>query len=129
MSESFTNEFSDIQAAATAAMRDTCKIGTMSATTDNDPGNVTWTYGDAMNCGLKVTTKGEIDDGSQATVTDAVLRLPWGTSVSTANRIKMITQAETTLSPSPVYAVDGDSFEHIANVSVRLTRLTGSSVL
>lgn len=129
MSEAYTNEYTEMRTAATAAMRDTCKIGTASASSDNDPANVTWTYGDAIACGLKVSTRSEVDNGSQATVTDATLRLPWGTSVNTGSRIKMITQAGATLSPSPVYAVVGAPYQHIANVQVKLTLLTGESAL
>jgi hypothetical protein len=130
MGEAYTNEYSEIRAAASASMRDTCQIGSASATTDNDPANVTWTYATAIACGLKVTTKSEvIENGSQATVTHAELRLPWGTSVGTGNRVKMITQAGATLSPSPVYAVIGEPYHHIGNVRVNLTLLTGNSIL
>jgi hypothetical protein len=130
MAEAYTNEYSEIRAAATAAMRDTCQIGTASATTDNDPSNVTWTYATAIACGLKVATKSEVtENGSQATVTHAELRLPWGTTIGTANRIKLITQAGATLSPSPVYAVIGEPYQHIGNIRVNLTLLVGNSAL
>ena len=129
MSEAYTNEYADIRTAAETAMRDTCKIGSASASTDNDPGNVTWTYGDAIACGLKVTTRSEVDDGSQATVTDAELRLPWNTSIGTESRVQIITQAGVTLSPSPVYAVIGEPFQHVGNVRVKLSLLTGNSTL
>ena len=129
MSEAFGGEYADIRTAAQAAMRDTCQTGTRGTPTGNDPGAVSWTYATAIPCGLHVTTKGETVDGAQATVTDAVLRLPWGTVINSSNRVKMITQAGDTLSPSPVYAVQGDPYQHISNVQARLVRVTGESVL
>ena len=129
MTEAYTNEYTDIRTAATAAMRDTCQVGTQSAPTDNDPASVVWTYSATISCGLTVETRGETRDGAQATLTEATLRVPWGTAISTGDRIKLISQAGVVLSPSPVYAVDGEPYQHIANVQVRLVRLTGESIL
>jgi len=129
MTEAFTGEYADLRAAAQAAMRDTCQIGTRSTPTGNDPGAVTWTYATAIPCGLSVMTRGETVDGAQATLTDAVLRLPWGTAITSSNRVKLSTQAGVTLSPAPVYAVQGEPYQHVSNVQVRLARVTGESVL
>lgn len=125
----FEGEYESLRTAATEVMRDTCKIGVRSASTTDDPNTVTYSYGSTIACGLDVSTKGEItDDGSQATLTDALLRLPWGTTITSSDRVQIVTQAGETLTDS-YYAVDGEPYQCLINLRVRLKKLTGASVL
>lgn len=128
MSEAFTGEYADLRAASVATFRDKCKIGVRAESSTNDPSEVTFTYGSEIACGLHVTTRGEVTaDGSQATITNALLRLPWGTSINTSDRIWITEQGDTDV--SVYYAVDGAPYQSLANVTVRLKRITGSSDL
>jgi hypothetical protein len=126
MSEIFTGEYSDLRAAATASMRDKCKIGTRIASATVDPSNVSYTYGTEKSCGLLIKTRGELAaDGSQATLTDALLRLPWGTAITSTDRVQITEQGGD--AKTDVYAVDGAPYQSLINVTVRLKRITGNS--
>jgi hypothetical protein len=125
-----TGEYEAIRAASIEAMRDTCKIGVRGIASGDDPGAATYTYGAAIACGLYASTSGEIQDtGAQATITDAILRLPWGTAIATGDRIQIVTQAGQTLIAGTNYAVDGEPYQCLANIRVKLKKLTGASVL
>ena len=128
MSEVFTDEYAELRAAAVAIFRDKCKIGTRSSSSTVDPSEGTFTYGSEIACGFSVTTAGELDPtGAQATITNAILRLPWGTAINTSDRIWITEQGDTDV--SIYYAVDGAPYQSIANIIVRLRRITGSSDL
>jgi hypothetical protein len=128
MSEAFTGEYADMRTASQATFRDKCKIGVRSASSTVDPSDVTFAYGSEIACGLSVTTRGEIaGDGSQATITNALLRLPWGTTINTSDRIQITEQGGTDV--SVYYAVDGAPYQSLINTTVRLKRITGSSDL
>jgi hypothetical protein len=128
MSEAFTGEYASMRAASAATFRDKCKIGVRAASTTTDPSDVTFTYGSEIACGLHVTTRGEVTgDGSQATITNALLRLPWGTSINVSDRIWITEQGDTDV--SIYYAVDGAPYQSLINTVVRLKRITGSSDL
>ena len=123
-----TFEMADLREAAEATMRDECEIGIRSSASGNDPGAVTWSWGAAVICGLSLSTRGEVGaNGSQATLTDAVLRLPWDTDVSGIDRIRITKIAGAALDVAQEYGIDGDPYGTIANLVVRLKRLTGKS--
>ena len=129
MSEAYTGEYAAIRAQALACMRDACKVGVRSAPVSDDPGDVTYTYGAEIACGIEISTRGEVDNGSQVTLTDIVCRLPWGTAIADGSRIQITKQAGATVSTDNVYAVDGAPYGNLACVRARLKRLTGASVL
>lgn len=129
MAEAYTGDYTALRAAATACMRDTCQIGVQAYVSGDDPGNVTYTYSTAIPCGLKATTQGELADGSQATLTTAELRVPWGTSIKSGDRVKMTTQAGVSLTTKLLYAVDGEPYQTLAAVRCKLKRITEDSVL
>lgn len=123
-------EIGNIRSAAKSAMRDSCQIGQRQAPTSNDPGDVSFTWGAEIACGYLPKTKSEmLDNGSQATVTTATIRLPWGTLVSTQDRIRITKQAGVALSPMPQYGIVGAHFGALANFVVEGIALTGGSVL
>jgi hypothetical protein len=118
----------DLREASEATMRDECQIGIRSAASRNDPGAVTWAWSAALVCGLSLSTRGEVaGNGSQATLTDAVLRLPWGTDVTGIDRVRITKIAGETLDVAQEYAADGAPYGTLANLVVRLKRLIGAS--
>jgi len=130
MGEAYTGDYTDLRAAAEAAMRDTCKIGVIGAPASDDPGSVAYSYGSEIACGLLLKTRGELAaDGSQHTLTTAVLRLPWGTSIGEGDRVQIVTQGGDILTEANLYAVDGAPFQSLISTQVNLKRIDTDSVL
>lgn len=111
-------------------MRDMCVIMKRQPATGNDPGDVAFADTDEIACGYYPRTKSQVlDNGSQATVTEAEIRLPWGTLIGTEDRIRITAQGGETLDPAPVYGVVGAPYGVVISVIVKALRLTPESVL
>lgn len=85
-----TTELTRLRAAYAESLQDACKLGT---TTENTASTYSskadYTYGSEIACGFADVPVGESDNGAEAPVIDAKVRLPHGTTVTTRHRIKI----------------------------------------
>ena len=123
-------ELQAIRDAAEATMRDTCQIGVRGVPTGDDPGAVDWTYGDVIKCGYHPQTRSETTEtGAQVTITEATIRLPWGTVVGTEDRVRVVSQSGEAFTVPPVYAATGATFGSLATFMLKCHRITEASTL
>lgn len=103
-------EYTRMCATASASMFDTCVVQTYSATssTSAEPNVGSWADGSAIACGFDASVSNEVSDGSQATLTDATIRLPIGTTCTGKNRIKVTKRNGTTLGTAETYEILGE---------------------
>jgi len=89
---------------------DTFQIGTLTgAGWGSAQTTPTWTY-DAINAFhgfVKQVTASEVADGSEATITDATLYIPHGTSLTSAQRIKCTHRDRKQLGAEEIYLIIG----------------------
>ena len=118
-------EYADLRADAVDTFRDRCKIGSSAISAGYDPTNVVWAYGTEKACGFDATKSKEVSDGSQATITDAVLRIGLDNLVSGLDRIQVTLRDGATV--SEYYAIIGEPRRGISCFVLNLKRLTGNS--
>ena len=125
-----TVERAALQAAATATMWDTCHIGTATGTSwGASAGGNTWTYGvSEVVCGVNPAKSREVMDNAQTTLTDCEIRLPFGTAVTSASRIKVTKRGGVSLAADEIYAVVGAPRVGPSAVVCACKRVTGSSL-
>jgi hypothetical protein len=118
-----------LKAEAQGMFRDKCKVGVATFADTHDPTALTWTYGTEISCGFDAMPSSETVDGAEATITDAVVRVPVGTAVNADDRIKVTTRNFSALTTAEVYAVVGAPRVGIAATVCKVKRITGESFL
>ena len=102
------SDISCMQEAAEAIMLDAGTIGVRSAPVDGEPTGGTWTYGNSTPLGVNDREAREILDGSHATLSDAVIRVPLSvTRLAPEGRIKVTHVKLTALDTPVIYAIKG----------------------
>lgn len=121
-------EIALLRSEAEASMRDKCRIGTATRAAGNNPTKETWTYAvTEIACGFDASKSREVQDGSRATLTDAVVRLPIATVITGKNRVRVTERNGTDVSED--YAVVGEPRRGLTSLVVGLRRITGGSTL
>ena len=111
-----------------SAKPDTCTIGTRAALGGTTPEpTAAWTYGSAIRCVYEQTGSVEVLDDTQAALTDVVFKLPLGTTVARANRIKLTKRDGVTLGTAITCEVVGMPFTGMGEITVRARQIVGSS--
>ena len=101
-------EVAGFQATASGQFSDECQIGTDTGTsTTEDPDAPSWSYATAIACGFDASVSTEVVELGQATMTDATIRVPLGTSVTGASRVRLTKRYGASLSPVEDYEVLG----------------------
>ncbi len=121
-------ELESMRDAAVHCMLDKCQLGTPTLEGSGDPTAVTWTWSNDVECGFDASASREVADGSQASMTDAVLRLPLNVTVRSDMRVRMTYRSGLPVLPE-YYAVLGEPRRGLSAQQVYLRRLTGESVL
>jgi hypothetical protein len=122
-------EIAALKAQATALFRDTGKIGTASTPTGADPTAVTWTWGSTLGMGVDTSRPSEAVDGSGASLTDGTIRLPLTATLSTVNRLQVITRDGATLTAPEYYRVVGDPTRGLTCLVARVKLINGGDAL
>jgi len=110
-------------------MVDTLQIGTDSGSGYGNSPASSWAY-DAENtvkCFVNTSKSREVSDGTHTTVTDAVISVPLGSAITSANRVKVTHRFRTALSAAEIYAVVGAPRNGRASMQLNCRRLTGNS--
>ena len=114
-------------------MGDTLYVGSESAASadwSSDPATGTWTYtGSAIACGVTLGMSKEILHNGQPTMTDGVIRIPIGTSVTGVQRVRVTKRHGETLSPAEDYAVIGSPRRGAVGLQLAVQRVVGNSSL
>ena len=119
-------EYDDLRADTEDTFCDLCRIGSSAISAGYDPTNVVWAYGTEKSCGFDAGKSREVSDGSQATITDAVLRIGLDNLVSGLDRIQ-VTQRDGE-AVTEYYAIIGEPRRGISCFVLNLKRLTGNSI-
>lgn len=122
-------EIADLQAQASALFRDTGQVGTASTATGADPTDISWTYGSTIAMGVDTSRPSEAVDGSGASLTDGTIRLPISTTISTVNRLKVISRDGATLTAPEYYRVVGDPTRGLTCLVARVKLINGGDAL
>ena len=122
-------EIADLQAQASALFRDTGAVGTASTATGADPTDIVWTWGSTLGMGVDTSRPSEAVDGSGASLTDGTIRLPLTATVSTTNRLKVISRDGATLTAPEYYRVVGDPTRGLTCLVARVKLINGGDAL
>ena len=122
-------EIADLQAQASALFRDTGQIGTATTATGADPTDVTWIWASTNAMGVDTSRPSEAVDGSGASLTDGTIRLPLTATVSTTNRLKVISRDGATLTAPEYYRVVGDPTRGLTCLVARVKLINGGDAL
>lgn len=123
-----TAEMTRIRAATADTMWDTCKLGTATEThgTTYDTENIS--FGSAIACGFKAGGGREANNGSQVPVNAASVRLPLTTTITSIDRVQLISRFGYTLGTPETYAVNGGPEFGPTAITLRLTRQPAGGV-
>lgn len=111
------------------AMHDACQVGTATGPANGEPVPPSFSYAAAIRCRYSRMATNEVMDGSHAAMSDVEIRVPRGTSVTSASRLRLTKLNRTTLSPAQDYAVMGEPEETLAEIVCKCTRVPGASAL
>lgn len=128
-----TAELTRIKTGMGETMLDTCQIGVATEVTTGTYAVETITYGATIACGFNALIKQgqgatESREGAQASTNEAVVRLPMTTAVKGADRVKIITKAGVTLTPSPVYRILGGPQYGLSNILLRVMEIPAGGI-
>lgn len=113
--------------AFTGNMRDRCKVLAYTAATTGPEPTSSYSLGSEIRCRYSRTRTNEVVDGSQSTPSNVEIRVPSGTSVTSADRIR-ITQLDGA-SVTQDYAIVGEPFTTLGQLVCNAQRITAGSVL
>jgi hypothetical protein len=125
-------EIAALKAQATALFRDTGKIGTASTPMGADPTAVTWTWGSTIGMGVggsDVARASEAVDGSGASIKYDTIRLPLTSTVTSENRLQVISRDGATLTAPEYYRVVGDPTRGLTCLVARVKLINGGDAL
>ncbi len=123
-------DIANMKECAEASMLDIGVPGSKGAGSGKNPTSGDWAYDDdnPVSCGVNANMSDEVFDGSQQTITDAVIRIPVGTAVSSKNRWKVTHRLGTELSTPEIYAILGAPKLNVAELKLSCRRVTNGSV-
>ncbi len=121
------DELADMRTAQSESMNDTCQLGTVTESAGSVYLSESISWATAIACGFKAGGGREVQDGSQAVINDAELRLPYDTVVGSANRVKVTKVAGVTLTTAEVYRILGGPLRGPSAIRLKLQRLPGNA--
>lgn len=121
-----TDDFTRMRAAYDATLLDSCKIGILTEDVTGTYKEKSYLYGSEIMCGYKEYREDESEDGAQAPVIDAIIRLPWSTTVTNQNRIRMTKRYGTAIT-NVDYSVVGPVIKGLEGVEVKVALVTSGS--
>jgi len=122
-------EIVDLRAQAVGLFRDSGKIGTASVPTGADPTDIAWTWGSTVPLGVDTSRPSEAVDGSGASLTDGTIRLPLTATVTTENRLQVISRDGATLTAPEYYRIVGDPTRGLTCLVARVKLVNGGDAL
>jgi len=123
-----TTELTELRNSHERTMRDVLVIGTPAAQSGSEPTKGDYTYSTTeIACGVNTNISNEVTDGTKATVTDGTIRVPWATSISSANRVKVTKRDAVALATPEVYAILGTPKRARAELILNVLRVVGDS--
>ena len=113
---------------------DTLQVGTLSGDMwGATPDTPTWTY-DIVNVlhgfvkhVVSRVVDGEVADGSEAPIVNATIYLPFGTSVTSGQRLKLTHRDRTALGAVEIYAIIGNPQQARTCLALNAKQITGES--
>lgn len=119
-------ELTRMRADAEATMFDVCEIGTFQATdTDGpEPNQGDWTFGETVPCGFGVNTTRE-SAGNQIPTASGEIRLPFGTTLSGADILKLLSRHGEWLETPELYRIVGEPRVGTVAVVVKVELILG----
>lgn len=110
-------------------MQDACKIASWTkSTTAYEPEGSYGAYGSEIACGFNANPSREAA-GPDATLTEAVIRLPIGTAIDETSRIQLTKRLGIALSPVQYFAVVGAPRIGHSCLTVNVKRVVGNTTL
>ena len=119
-----------MRALAEHFMRDTLQLGTASNGGFGSGATVqSWTYNTTatVKCTVDTSKSNQVQDGTQTTITDAVIYVPCDTSITAESRVKVTHRHRVALATPEYYAVIGAPKDAPNSMVLNCKRLTGNS--
>ena len=116
-------EYTDLYADTTETFHDLCRIGSGAIIGGYDPSAKTWIYGAEIACGFNASKSREVNNGSQATLTDAELRVGLDNLISGTDRILLTGRHGETV--TEYYEIVGAPRRGISCFVLNLKRIAG----
>lgn len=123
-------ELTEMRNVAEGSMQDECYLGSDApggTGPDADDGNVTWAD-TATVSGCDASASDEVDDGSQATLTEMTIRLPLSAAVTNLSMVKVTKQHGAALATPEVYRVLGQPRRGVSVYVLKCKRVVGNAV-
>jgi hypothetical protein len=116
-----------MRATAESTFLDHCELGAMPAHVwgSADTNNGAPVFGNAIACGFQPMPAGEVSDGSQVPMYDAVLRLPYNTDVTNLDRVKITHRHGAALATPEYFTVYGHPALGPSALVLKLKHYTG----
>lgn len=119
---------------AERGMQDQLQIGTASGgrtSFGNDPGETTWAYDsdNPVRCFVDTSKSLEVTDGTETSMTDAIIRVPLGSAITAKSRLKVTLRYRETISSPDIYAVMGAPKNGRSSMVINCKLVTGESRL
>ncbi len=118
-----TADMEALRTCQTGGMHDWCVVQSFAESQDSTSGQVSHVFTDGLPvaCGFDPGGGRELRElDKTTTVTFAMLRLPWGTTVEERDRIKLLTRSGETLSTPVVYRISAPPQRGITGVLLQL---------
>ena len=113
------------------SMRDLCKIGVYTVGSGTTEKTITYVLGSEISCGVKLGKSREVNDGTQATLSDGVIVLPLSQSAVVGKDRIHVTKYDgvDALATAEVYAILGEPLRKRQGFECNVRRVTGGSAL
>ena len=122
-----------IKNAVESTMFDTCLLGNRNDAASwgsSVAGEAVWDYDITETaCGLNDNKSRQVADGSDATITEAVIRLPLASVVNSSSRIQVVGRFGATLATPLFYEIVGNPRIGVSSITCNCNRITGESRL
>lgn len=101
-------------------MRDACKVGSFTESTEGPNPIEEWVYGSEVRCRFVRGSTREVIDGVEVAHSDVMIHLPAGTDVSNTTRVQLTKRNNDTLITPEYFAVKGEPHYTRGNRSIVL---------
>jgi hypothetical protein len=123
-----TTETTRMKATVAESFNDTCQIGTLTTTQGGVYNTESYSYATAIPCGFKAKGGKETSDGSQTAINSGSVRLPFGTTVTSKDRIKLVSRFGVALAAAIEFKILGAPEQGPTAITLQLQAIpaTGS---
>ena len=91
------------------------------------PAGTNWHWGGAIKCSMNDSPSGETQDGAQAPIVDAKVRLPIDTDITVQDRFRWLQRHGVALTTPQEYAVTSQPRKGVSALLVNLKLITGNT--